>query len=127
MSHQNGISQILVLSVYNVHFHSPLLSFAGPPHFISQPRSRVALQGERTTFSCHAGGYPPPTVTWFRNDQSQQPLQQNARLLLSPYGDLTLVGVMLKDDGTYRCLASNAKGSVQAFAVLTVHGKWAGR
>ena len=42
---------------------------------------------------------------------------------MSPDGDLTLTTVLVEDDGVYKCVANNSRGSVQAFAVLTVHGE----
>lgn len=83
--------------------------------------SRIVLQGEKNTFSCHAAGYPPPAITWYRDDPMQ--VQQTSRLLVSPYGDLTMVSVALSDDGTYRCVVNNTRGTIQALAVLTVHGQ----
>ncbi|KAK7105822.1 hypothetical protein V1264_017154 [Littorina saxatilis] len=96
-----------------------IITVEGPPHFTQQPMSRIVLQGEKNTFSCHAAGYPPPAITWYRDDRMQ--VQQTSRLLVSPYGDLTMVSVALSDDGTYRCVVNNTRGTIQALAVLTVH------
>ncbi|KAK0176597.1 hypothetical protein PV328_000716 [Microctonus aethiopoides] len=69
-------------------------------------RSEVVSEGESVTFSCYAGGFPTPKISWRR--------QNNAML---PTGGLRFRGNVLKihavrkeDRGTYYCVADNGVG-----------------
>ena len=60
---------------------------------------------------------------FYIRDTIFEEVEESPSYLLSPYGDLTIAKVELEHDGTYKCAATNAIGSEEAFAVLTVQGR----
>jgi hypothetical protein len=40
------------------------------PQFTKAPTSAVLTEGERAEFVCQAKGKPPPTLTWYRDDEA---------------------------------------------------------
>ena len=80
------------------------------------PQQTVST-GESVLFQCrYLAGIPSPTISWSREDGS--PLPPSAELL--PGGVLRINSVTGREGGQYRCVASNAAGTVQALASLNV-------
>jgi pectate lyase len=86
-----------------------------PPSLVSQPQSQTALPGETVTVSVSAGGTPPLTYQWFKNDT-------NAPLPGANDDTLTLANVQAGDAGNYFVVVANAYGSVTSSnGVLSVN------
>ena len=80
------------------------------------PQQTVST-GESVLFQCrYLAGIPSPTISWSREDGSALPT--SAELL--PGGVLRINSVTGREGGEYRCVASNAAGTVQALASLNV-------
>ncbi|XP_070560391.1 basement membrane-specific heparan sulfate proteoglycan core protein-like isoform X2 [Ptychodera flava] len=83
------------------------------------PQASVTVSsGEDAEFECRVtGGFPQPLVSWTRAGNAPFTTRTGA------YGEiLSFIGVSSEEQGTYICTASNNFGSVQAAAVLKVHG-----
>ncbi|XP_056400171.1 basement membrane-specific heparan sulfate proteoglycan core protein isoform X3 [Hyla sarda] len=85
------------------------------------PPSATVRQGENATFKCHVHkGAQPVRITWKMGQN--QPLQDN--VYISSNGSiLTVVGAHHKNQGSYRCMASNAYGAVDSAVTLVVEGR----
>ncbi|XP_075696695.1 basement membrane-specific heparan sulfate proteoglycan core protein [Rhinoderma darwinii] len=85
------------------------------------PPSATVHQGENATFKCHVHqGAQPVRVTWKMGQN--QPLQDNVHI--SSNGSIiTIVGAHHKNQGSYRCMASNAYGAVDSAVTLVVEGR----
>lgn len=69
---------------------------------------------------CRISGDPTPTVEWFKNSL---PLATDDRVTTGSAGDMNYVNfleVKNKDEGRYRCVATNEVGSVSTTADLTI-------
>ncbi|KAM8927903.1 basement membrane-specific heparan sulfate proteoglycan core protein [Pelodytes ibericus] len=85
------------------------------------PHTATVRQGENATFRCRIhDGAQPIRVTWQMGHN--QPLQSNAHI--SPNGSIiTIVGANHKNQGSYRCMASNIYGIVHSAVTLVVQGR----
>ncbi|XP_072011491.1 basement membrane-specific heparan sulfate proteoglycan core protein isoform X5 [Engystomops pustulosus] len=85
------------------------------------PSSASIRQGANATFKCHVHtGAQPIRVTWKMGNN--QPLQDNVHI--SSNGSIiTIVGAHHKNQGSYRCMASNAFGAVDSAVTLVVEGR----
>ena len=45
------------------------VAFEGPPQILSMPTNVIALKGQPFSLSCHATGFPTPTVDWKKNNE----------------------------------------------------------
>ncbi|XP_033631819.1 hemicentin-1-like [Asterias rubens] len=74
------------------------------------PSTIKAVPGSNVTLSCSATGTPKPSVVWTRNVKGViQPVL--SKLYSNEENELRFVGVSLKDQGLYSCLAENNRGS----------------
>jgi len=73
------------------------------PTIIEAPGDQVVQEGGTGTFRVRAGGTPPPTYQWQRNDVALPGESDSV---------LTLVNVQTGDAGKYRVRVSNASGSI---------------
>ncbi|XP_048582220.1 peroxidasin [Nematostella vectensis] len=89
------------------------------PQLTRYPRAQVdTLEGNSVTLQCRAQGRPNPTIAWAKGGT---PLDvHDPHMRATSAGDLYIVGVTSRDDGTYRCTASNKAGSVSASTRLVV-------
>ncbi|XP_044138378.1 basement membrane-specific heparan sulfate proteoglycan core protein isoform X4 [Bufo gargarizans] len=85
------------------------------------PSSATIRQGENATFKCYVHrGAQPIRVMW--KIGQNQPLQDNVHV--SSNGSIiTIVGAHHKNQGSYRCMASNAFGAVDSAVNLVVEGR----
>ncbi|KAM4703219.1 basement membrane-specific heparan sulfate proteoglycan core protein [Rhinophrynus dorsalis] len=85
------------------------------------PHSATVRHGENATFKCRIhDGAEPIRVTWQAGNN--QPLQDN--VVISSNGTvITIVGAHHKNQGSYRCMASNMYGVVHSAVNLMVHGR----
>ncbi|XP_048870175.1 basement membrane-specific heparan sulfate proteoglycan core protein-like [Brienomyrus brachyistius] len=103
---------------------SVLLSAAGQqaPAVSIEPQSATVRQGESTSFHCQVlGGSQPVRLEWKRTNN--QPLPDNVKT--GPGGSvLTIANARPGNQGTYRCIATNAAGKTHSTASLTVKRKY---
>jgi hypothetical protein len=69
---------------------------------------------------CRVSGVPTPTVEWFKNSL---PLVSDGRVTTGSTGDMNYINfleVKNKDEGRYRCVATNEVGFISTTADLTV-------
>uniref|UniRef100_A0A4W3HT79 Obscurin, cytoskeletal calmodulin and titin-interacting RhoGEF b n=1 Tax=Callorhinchus milii TaxID=7868 RepID=A0A4W3HT79_CALMI len=82
--------------------------------------------GYPISFDCMVGGYPPPTIRWFKDGKV---LEENDHYMINEDQDgchqLILTSVLLSDMGVYRCVAENYIGVSSTKAELRVDGKFA--
>ncbi|XP_066462350.1 basement membrane-specific heparan sulfate proteoglycan core protein isoform X4 [Eleutherodactylus coqui] len=85
------------------------------------PPSATIRRGENATFKCHVHkGAQPVRVTWKMGQN--QPLQDNVHI--SSNGSIiTIVGANYRNQGSYRCMASNVYGAVDSAVTLVVEGR----
>ncbi|XP_053546192.1 basement membrane-specific heparan sulfate proteoglycan core protein isoform X4 [Bombina bombina] len=78
-------------------------------------------QGDNATFRCHIHeGAQPIHLSW--KMAHNQPLQDNVNV--SPDGSvISIVGAHHRNQGSYRCIASNAYGKIQSAVTLLVEGR----
>lgn len=68
-------------------------------------RSVITSVGSDVVMSCHASGYPQPTISWRRNKNSLIPI--NGGVAIYRANTLSLRNVTKFDRGTYYCVADN--------------------
>eukprot|EP00057_Strongylocentrotus_purpuratus_P003908 XP_003727633.2 PREDICTED: basement membrane-specific heparan sulfate proteoglycan core protein [Strongylocentrotus purpuratus] len=84
------------------------------PQLTVVPSTRTAPVGSTLEFSCLAGGFPTPEITWHKDDGD---LPDNYQI---DNGLLTITNVKEADEGTYVCIATNQGGSTEHRARLVV-------
>lgn len=87
------------------------------PQFTAHPSDLIVAQGQTAEFACPVTGDPAPSVRWYRED-AEEVLETDGggRLSLGGSGELRISSVVLEDEGSYYCLASNAAGSVRSLS-----------
>ena len=89
----------------------------------------IVREGNTTTITCKAFGYPPPTVVWNRINGilSDRVSVSDSVSVPTGYGNVTRVSVNLtitnayrEDTGVYTCSANNSIGSDSKNAGITV-------
>ena len=93
----------------------------------------MVIEGNRTTITCEALGYPPPKVEWNRIDGnlSDRVSVSDSVSVPTGYGNVTRVSVNLtitnayrEDTGVYTCSANNSIGSDKRNVIITVQCKY---
>eukprot|EP00079_Xenopus_tropicalis_P015270 XP_004912739.1 PREDICTED: immunoglobulin superfamily DCC subclass member 4 isoform X1 [Xenopus tropicalis] len=87
---------------------SHTVRLASLPSFHQQPESQTVMLNSMARFECGFSGFPPPEVTW---QKDQAPVPAESRFLTLPTGVLQISGVQEKDEGFYRCMATNILNS----------------
>ena len=92
----------------------------------------IVREGNTTTITCEAFGYPPPTVVWNRINGilSDRVSVSDSVSVPTGYGNVTRVSVNLtitnasrEDTGVYTCSANNSIGSDSSNVTITVQCK----
>lgn len=82
-----------------------------PPRFNPPLMDKIGKVGELVTLSCRVSAVPPAVITWFKDGL---PLKTDKRLMTevdeSGNCTLTINEATEKDDGAYRCVATNEHG-----------------
>ena len=90
-------------------------------------------EGDTSTITCEALGYPPPTIVWNRIDGnlSDRASVSDSVSVPTGYGNVTRVSVNLtitnayrEDTGVYICSANNNIGSDDSNTSITVQCKF---
>ena len=93
----------------------------------------IVREGDTTTITCEALGYPSPTIVWNRIDGnlSDRVSLSDSVSVPTGYGNVTRVSVNLtitnayrEDTGVYRCSANNSIGSDKRNVNITVQCKF---
>ena len=94
--------------------------------------SVIICEGNTTTITCEAFGYPPPTVQWDRIDGtlSDRVSVSDSVSVPTGYGNVTRVSVNLtitnalrEDTGDYICSVNNSIGDDKRNVSITVQCK----
>ena len=87
---------------------------------VSPLNSTIVREGNTTTITCEALGYPSPTIVWSRTNGtlSNRVSVSDSVSVPTGYGNVTRVSVNLtitnasrEDTGVYMCSANNSVGS----------------
>jgi hypothetical protein len=81
-----------------------------------------AKQGERVVLAVEIDAHPEPIVKWFREEIE---IENSPDYILSQTETtytLTIAEVFPEDAGRFRCVATNAEGSVKSETTLRVEG-----
>ena len=93
----------------------------------------IVVEGNTTTITCEAFGYPPPTVVWNRINGilSDRVSVSDSVSVPTGYGNVTRVSVNLtisntsrEDTGVHTCSANNSIGSDSSNVTITVQCKF---
>ena len=96
-----------------------MLLYVGVAEVIIMFKSVIISEGDTTTLTCEATGYPPPTVVWSTSneDYSDRVLASDSVSVPTGYGNVTRVSLNLtitsasrEDTGVYMCSANNSVG-----------------
>ena len=89
----------------------------------------VMAEGDTTTITCEAIGYPPPTIVWSRTNGTLSGRVSVSDSVSVPTGNgnvtsvsvnLTLTNANREDTGLYECSSSNSVGSDNRNISVTV-------
>ena len=87
------------------------------PAIETHPQADPVKEGENLTFFCNATG-SSLTISWTKNGSSINP-NEDVRIRLSTDKEhLTIRNVSRKDNGVYRCVASNNVGDATSNAAI---------
>ena len=81
------------------------------------PEDTQAFEGEGVVFKVEVGGKPPPTLTWYHDEDV---VTSNHALEILDDGTLNIPSVEMKQGGVYKLVARNSAGSVEQNVKLMV-------
>ena len=93
----------------------------------------VVTEGNDITIACGAMGYPPPTVTWNRDNGTLSDRVSISNSVSTLIGDgnvtrvsvnLTIINASREDTGVYTCSASNFIGNDSKSVTVTIQCKF---
>ncbi|XP_071140240.1 protogenin-like isoform X1 [Mytilus edulis] len=87
-----------------------------PPFIIEAPVSEGYPVARRFRLKCTVGGTPTPKVTWYKNGQKIESLEN---MQINPDNEL-LIDSSTSDSGYYQCIAKNDVGVDMAIARLQI-------
>ncbi|KAM9765062.1 immunoglobulin superfamily DCC subclass member 4 isoform 2-T2 [Menidia menidia] len=86
--------------------------------FLQEPSPQTAPTGGAARFECQIEGVPTPVITW---EKDKVTVPDETRFISLPNGVLQILEVTKKDEGAYRCVASNSvRRDMSDEAMLTV-------
>ena len=115
-------------------YHWFILYLLVPPS-ITDPMNNITIvitEGDTTTITCEALGYPPPTIVWSKTNGALSDRVSMSDSVSVPVrsGNVTSVSVNLtwtnsyrEDTGSYKCTASNSIGNDTGNFSITVQCK----
>ena len=97
------------------------------PEIVNVPVNQTAVLGSNVTFNCTATGYPKPTITWVKeNDSSSVQYDPTPEILTGDgniiFSQLVITEVKSNDYGIYHCVAKNSAGVKTSSATLGYRG-----
>ena len=94
------------------------------PEFVQKIKDVNAFEGDSPCFSVRVEGNPKPEVQWFTADKE---ITADGRFFVESFIDdrytMTIHDCEIKDQGRYKCVASNAAGKAVCSGALTVKEK----
>ena len=118
--------------IYILYYISIICNFVGITT-VSPLNQTIVREGNTTTITCEALGYPPPIIVWSRTNGilSDRVSVNDSVSFPTGYGNVTRVSVNLtitnasrEDTGVYMCSASNEIGSDNSNVSITVQCKF---
>lgn len=107
--------------------HKAWTEYTKSPDFVRIPVNQTAFLGSNVTFSCTATGFPKPTITWAKDNDSGS-VEYNPRLKIltgdgnNSFSQLAIKEVKSEDYGTYHCVANSSAGVKISSATLEYRG-----
>ncbi|CAF3835512.1 unnamed protein product, partial [Rotaria magnacalcarata] len=96
------------------------LKVLAPLEFIQSLKDQDLLALSSCVLTVEVNGIPKPTVKWFFNDQEIKNTPKSKIETKQNVHTLSLPKVDLPEDGIYKCVATNADGSVETQTHLSV-------
>ena len=97
---------------------------------VTMLNSITVREGNTTTITCEAIGYPPPTIIWYKINQTlgDKVSVSDSVPTVNEYVtrvsvNLTITNTSRDDAGDYKCFANNSIGSDSRNISITVHCK----
>lgn len=78
------------------------------PKPVVVPEDQVVLRNEEAMFHCQFSSEPPPTLTWYHDNEL---LANKSRVLLLTNGSLWITQVKPRNTGRYRCVGRGQSGA----------------
>ena len=100
---------------------------------VSALNNTLVREGNTTTITCEASGYPPPIVVWNRIDGNLSDRVSVSDSVSVPTGNgnvtrvsvnLTITNAYREDTGVYTCSANNSIGSDSRSINVTIQCKF---
>eukprot|EP00062_Callorhinchus_milii_P002609 gi/632938936/ref/XP_007906972.1/ PREDICTED: neogenin isoform X2 [Callorhinchus milii] len=88
--------------------------------FLQHPVSVNKLTGQTVILPCVVSGYPTPSITWTRNEESITESDSFQRMAFVGGGSLRINGVTEEDGGMYSCIAKSENETLEIQAELNV-------
>ncbi|XP_039261779.2 SPEG neighbor protein-like [Styela clava] len=93
----------------------------GPPRFLDGLQDVTIVEGSASRLDCRLGGFPDPTVTWFKDNQEIKEGSNYQIIFEDPdICALVLLKGRVEDNGRYSCKAFNQFGEVYDHAKVEV-------
>ena len=91
------------------------------PEIVRPPETAAVQVGDPVTLTCVSEGIPPPTVTFYFNDEE---MKEDDLVTINTTSHIMTITIVDKShEGEYRCSATNVAGSVESNSVIvTVFG-----
>ena len=91
------------------------------PEIVRPPKSTAVQTGDPVMLTCVSEGIPPPTVTFYFNDEEMK--EDDLITINTTSHIMSITRVDNSHEGAYRCSATNVAGSVESNSVtITVFG-----
>ncbi|KAK1884941.1 Vascular endothelial growth factor receptor 1 [Dissostichus eleginoides] len=105
----------------NTHLETQVeVTILEPPVLLDNLTDCTVNVSSSVFLSCPSAGVPPPTVTWYKDEQA---LSQGSGIVISPDdGTLNIDRITAEDQGLYTCQATNERGSAESSAYIWVNG-----
>ncbi|KAK6173969.1 hypothetical protein SNE40_017334 [Patella caerulea] len=119
-SRHHGIYTCTISNTVGFQAVTATVNVQGPPTFINQPASLLAVAGDaEIIFTCRVAGFPQPVISWYRDGVSE-PITSNGKYELMSEGDLKILNIEATDAGLYYCWAENEYSKDYRIANLRV-------
>lgn len=91
-----------------------------PPVFLQELSDVSVDQGDPVTLACRVGGWPVPTVKWYRQHQPITSSKDYQTVFKEGQCSLIIPQAYPQDQGDFTCVATNVAGSRSSSAKLVV-------
>jgi hypothetical protein len=116
-TNDSGTYEITVTNAYGIYTNYADLTVEPQPIIITPLTNQTVGLGSTVTFAVTAIGESPLNYSWQYNDTN---LTDGGRISGTATNALVLTGAIMSDSGTYEVTITNAFGSTNSSAVLTV-------